>query len=782
MKLADDRFNRRLRLRLAAHPDALVAAEAQLGVDQRTISHFRFGLSEPYRRPAAASGDVLHQDVLVAPVLGADGRFFSRYLYHALENVTTDNRIDPPKSWSPGASESYFSRKIREGDAVILCDDVRDLWALTALILGTSLWESHVLLAPTQRGKWPEAWHTAEFWKSWKRVNIAMGIGSSNGLGGAAELDKKARTLARLMSRDVHRLLPHNATSWLAARLEGIRYDTFHKQIKDAALLKAADLKVDEGGQYSSAAGDDVSCSYLRGFLFEALEVLHQSEVEGRCTQRRKTVVVRSDRTLHTAEEMPSPAGTPKHERVFRLVPDGALLRCLPRASSDSTWRWSSTSAFLYGGATAPPLATLLHQIREHLRCSVWLPYPTDYDLLSCVVAATYCQQVFDAVPLILVNGPKGSGKTELSSAISHLCANSPGPIGLISAATLTRLADTSHGFIAIDDLEKIMSKRGDDAQFSELAQALKQSYKKESALRLLTDVNRDNQVQRLNFFGIKLINNTRGVDEILGSRMLTISTRQMPTGVSLPRNGRLGQEQRAQLRDNLHVWAFSHVRDIARTLAEIFPEVSTRDVEIFAPIRVIAQLSGSEAIERRVDEALGAKRENGSRTATEALEEALLSILTEAIAAQGRLRTVITVLEVQMRLKLREDPHLGKSSTTDISDVENPEWIGRQLKDVFAPIGAEPIRLEMHKRGTRFYPLGDAILSKAIGLENAQREQLLEDNNPRAFCAECPTCPYQSLCTMSERKLKADARWRNRARVDSNTTESSLGGEPGLH
>ena len=62
------------------------------------------------------------------------------------------------------------------------------------------------------------------------------------------------------------------------------------------------------------------------------------------------------------------------------------------------------------------------------------------------------------------------------------------------------------------------------------------------------------NALERLNFFGLKLINNTQGVDAILGSRMFTIATKRMPEGVTMATEGKLSFEERAQLRNDLHV------------------------------------------------------------------------------------------------------------------------------------------------------------------------------------------------------------------------------------
>jgi hypothetical protein len=99
---------------------------------------------------------------------------------------------------------------------------------------------------------------------------------------------------------------------------------------------------------------------------------------------------------------------------------------------------------------------------------------------------------------------------------MKDVCANSA-LVGQGSAATIARLIDLSRGFVVLDDIESIGSNKA-DAQFSELIQGLKLSYKKSTAAKIWTDI-KTMKVEKLNFFGIKMINNTTGVDAILGSR-----------------------------------------------------------------------------------------------------------------------------------------------------------------------------------------------------------------------------------------------------------------------
>jgi hypothetical protein len=281
----------------------------------------------------------------------------------------------------------------------------------------------------------------------------------------------------------------------------------------------------------------DINGSFHKGHLYYTVQALMREKVEieneeggmeEQIQETVKTVVVRSDGAILSAVMPPAPKGTPPAQRVLRLT-DGTLVSKMPAPSPYATWSWPSINRFHRakgegGNIRTRPLPVLVNDICDYLHNQVWLPHADDYTLLALAAVATYVQPVFDAVPLFLVNGPKGSGKTELGRAMKDVCANSA-LVGQGSAATIARLIDMSRGFVVLDDIESIGNNKA-DAQFSELIQGLKLSYKKSTAAKIWTDI-KTMKVEKLNFFGIKMINNTTGVDAILGSRMFVIQTRK---------------------------------------------------------------------------------------------------------------------------------------------------------------------------------------------------------------------------------------------------------------
>ncbi len=83
---------------------------------------------------------------------------------------------------------------------------------------------------------------------------------------------------------------------------------------------------------------------------------------------------------------------------------------------------------------------------------------------------------------------------------------------------------------MVIDDFEELGSRgRNGEAAFGDVQQIIKFAYKKETAYYDLNDAK--GELMRLRFYGVKVITNTQGVDEIVGSRMFKIATRTKLVG-----------------------------------------------------------------------------------------------------------------------------------------------------------------------------------------------------------------------------------------------------------
>lgn len=222
--------------------------------------------------------------------------------------------------------------------------------------------------------------------------------------------------------------------------------------------------------------------------------------------------------------------------------------------------------------------------------------------------------------------------------AMSQICANGS-VIGQTSAASIARYIDETRVFVVLDDLESLGTKgnSGKEANsFSELAQALKLSYNKSTGIKLWTDV-KTMKTEKLNFFGVKFINNTQGVDDILGSRMLHVQTRTMPAEARAEfheRQGLPAAKLRA-LRDELHTWAFENIGEVVRVYAELVSGKSDRAEEITAPLKMTAALVGDAEIEADFKTAIAMQRRKVIRPEdpVEVLWEALRNLVIQGFS-----------------------------------------------------------------------------------------------------------------------------------------------------
>lgn len=770
LRLANKAFRERLGRRLRANKATMDWLQTTRGFSPAVIEHFQIGLGEPYI-PNKETGEIATADALTAPLRGRDGQFYSKYVNYAVPDVTIDNRPKKLKAWSSGPARTYYSDQATEQKTrLFVCDGLKDLWALWDKLRGTELGEKLLLVTSTNGGSgYPDEWKLPGFWEQWEFVYLGHDSDEPDARTGKRAGDEHAKAIAKLAMREMRRVWPVGYKDWNDFFLAGKTVEDFEALLAGAYPLSLKELK-DDGPDRSTGLHEATPVSLVgafhNGYMYEPVDVLERiaDEETGELLERYRTMVVRSDGTLHSVAKMPAPKGTAAHRVVYRLVPDGTLLDGAPKPRTHATWSWNSIQDFLAGKSKPRPLREMVTQIKRHLQASVWLPFENDYTLLACVAVATYVQSIFDAVPLLLVTGAAGTGKTQLGIAMTEVCANSPNTaVGQISAASIARLIDQTRGFVVLDDLESIGNRRGGDAQFGELIQALKLSYNKMSAIKFWTNM-KTNALEQLNFFGIKLINNTQGVDAILGSRMFTIATRRMPEGVSIATEGKLSFEERTQLRNDLHVWAFQNAQAVAQAYGLVFPNKTTRSDEIAAPLKVVALLSGDEGIARSLDAALAhqAKVDVQPETPEQVLREALERIIVTSFEQRGMVRTIVTVFELCMQAALMVDSaNFGKTSTTDLSDIESPEVVGRFLKQHFVKPGAEQVRFQLFGKYLRGYVLEDEFVQKVLtkffpdGVSDAPREA-----DPKDFCQGCPSCAYRERCDIrASREAKEGVR-----------------------
>lgn len=573
---------------------AAMAALFSFGLNGASVDRLHLGLKEPYR----GRRDGLEvTDALCFPLLGEGMRPLGRYAFLNLPGVTGSPVHE--RTWGPGPALTYRLGDFRPDATAVVACDVVDAWIAWQMARGGH--PDVAFLSRSHEGGWPPEWRSPSFWSGFDRVILLPGRGSGDFLLDVAPGMGRTPLLARLP-----------ADCGALADLADGRSDT----VFDGLLSSASPWEIeipDAGGQDEgdevggalfAAAPLELTGGLAGGHLYypfavERRSVERPSRGVERVVHAYETMMVRSDGRMLTAERLPAPVGTPTDMRVLALS-DGTRVREPPGLPGASSWSLSSIEAFSrWRREGGPPpfraLPDLLRDVEAFLRSRVWLPERDAHLLAAGYVLLSHVHALFDAIPLLLVIGPRASGKSELGEAIARLSLNGA-VAGQLRAAGVIRFLDENRGLIVLDDMDGIGT--ASVVGSSELAQTLKVSYKRATARKPIAD--RGGRVRVANFFGPKVVSRTRPVDDVLGSRMLAIRTGAMPGDLVLGADA-FEDDVLDVLRDELHCWAMASVDEVRAAYLPLAAVRSDRFEEIAAGMRAIAGLAG-EGIPKRMD------------------------------------------------------------------------------------------------------------------------------------------------------------------------------------
>lgn len=351
--------------------------------------------------------------------------------------------------------------------------------------------------------------------------------------------------------------------------------------------------------------------------------------------------------------------------------------------------------------------------------------------------------------------GGLGSGTTNLGRALASVGCNASIITGQTSAATAARVLDQLGGLAVFDDLEQIGNRSG-DGDFGEFVQQLKVSYKKDTATKAWTNT-KTMRVEKLDFYGVKVITNTQGADAILSTRMLRVYTRKLPKEAlnSVTRSQPLSGSELQDLRDHLHIWTMENVRAIAHQYRTFHANHTDRQEEITAPLRTLSALIDHPVLGTQLQAAIALKdREPAAELAsTDLVREAVKSLVQQGFWDRLNLKQLM----LEMRLMVGED--WGKKTTTEIPEWQEPRWVGRTLRsEQLVDPHVREDRPRLWGEQTRVVSLENTFVAEALNEmdeRGVERSQLMKQ--PLEFCLPrpCPECPYATICEMRPIKEK---------------------------
>lgn len=725
------------------------------GLKQETIEHFHLGLS------TYDKGDSPFKDALSFPLMDAAGIPRKRWLRYKIPGLTEGG---PPKStgWASGSAGVYWLTPMEGRTSIFVCEGAKDGWWLWQAIQGTLLADTLCIISSTHGSVIPVDWKDVTFWQGWEHVYLGQDADEAG--------DTMARKLRESAGRDVQRIrIPEGKGKDWTDFFKGGGTPAEFQQLLHSAGVFDVEVRILEEPTLPHQVGlhaatpVDVNSAFVNGHLYQPFRVLErqveeQQAADGTKTevvlQRYRTLVLRSDGVACTFDYLPAPRGTPKEDLVLALS-DGTIIQKVPVVDeAKATFSLAGITRLREASRNGTSAMTMtsedmLSKVEQHLRAAVVLPYQEDYAVLTYVVVVSYAQQIFDAVPLILVVGSAGSGKTDLGRALANVSCNSSIITGQTSAATAARVLDQLNGLAVFDDLEEIGS-RSADGEFSEFIQQLKVSYKKDTATKSWTNT-KSMKVEKLNFYGVKVITNTQGADGILSTRMLRVYTRKLPKDAleGLMRHTLLTTLELQELRDNLHIWVMENVSRIDHQYRTFHASHSDRQEEITAPLRVLSELLPHPKLSEQLLTALKMKESEpvAEMSPVDLLREAVKSLIQQGYWD----RISVKQLMLEMRLMVGED--WGRKSTTEIMDWQEPRWVGRTLRaEQIVDPHSKDDRPRLWGEQTRIVALEKAFVAETLTeFDEKGIEHAVAMKQPLEFCLPrpCEECPYATLCEM---------------------------------
>lgn len=739
----------RARRRLLRNKPVLNWLFEEIGVGMNIVERFHLGLSEKIKSDGGA--DL----VLSFPVMGADGKPKKRRMYRTITEIISNE--EKGEIWCAGAALVYFSGSIRNKKRVLICDNIFDVWRLSHLIGNRTGAKDLLITSSSRPNSIPREFQSRSFFAQFEEIYFGHDGDETGRLAAASFRNYCFADVKQI-------LLPKNKEDWRSILSKNNGFSSFIRLLDQSPFISSGEDPIresDENGELGEFAIETVNCNgaYVNSrmyypYMVERRELQQTSHKEGSTEKvvvySYQTKVVRSDGEVLDIRYLPAPKGTPTNARVL-VLSDGTRIDQVPSPNHYATWHVESINEYIRAKRARSETIhrsfdLLLSDLIDHFRRSVWLLFEDDYAILALYSAMSYVYNIFEAIPLLLVYGPKGSGKSELGAAIEQVSFNSK-IIGQSSAASTVRILNESRGLIVFDDLESI-KLQGEKNGFNEIHQMLKLSYKKKTSKKFITD--KSGKTVLLDFFGPKVINNTRGADSILASRMITIQTHKFPfdlkhgrdlTGSSL--------EFCFNLRNELHSWAMNNCSVIDRHYRSLFPSTGIdRTEEIFLPLKSLALLSAkTDVIEKinRASEQFGLEILVPIGT-----NDLILEALKSCIA--GGYVTEVALPHIQLQIAFLIENKAEYRRGTVSREWKHAQTVGNLLQEYrFRDPQVKVRRARLYGKETRIYKLDKKFVESVLKEISESETATLQKNTKSAFdfCENrnCSDCLYNVCC-----------------------------------
>ncbi|NPV92433.1 MAG: hypothetical protein HPY50_16845 [Firmicutes bacterium] len=445
--------------------------------------------------------------------------------------------------------------------------------------------------------------------------------------------------------------------------------------------------------------------------------------------------LITSDREII---DLPSPISEDPLELISWVVNGTELL--LKRPLETAPRRWSKTGnpysidVFLKGEEKKVNTPDLYRAIEAVFRRHYYTTEDYDYVILALFTMMGYYYDLHDAVPYIYLNGQPDTGKTTICILLQHMGFNAE-LVSNISTASLYREAEQKQMTLILDEQEGITSRRATDEK-PDYAAILKDGYKRTGTIKR-QDPKNPGVTQEFEVYSPIVIANVMGIDDIIGSRAIPITTKAAPREViasiqkARPSDPKFRNET-ALIRDMLYCWVMQnheYLRELPKM--DVGDTVINRAGELFQPILALATYIDHEDKTRelklleRLNQGLPSKEYKRevikSKDTRELLREACLLALADQKAAEKGKAAWVSVNTIFDRLVEVNGQRMPYMTVAWIGkEIQMAGWIkskkDRDRKEIMEPKRNETTNLiidgsaTVKKRVTVYYLRHDLL------------------------------------------------------------------------
>ena len=306
----------------------------------------------------------------------------------------------------------------------------------------------------------------------------------------------------------------------------------------------------------------------------------------------------------------------------------------------ENRWKPESIQKYLADEEVEINAYQIFNEIKELYKYYLDFEEPALYDFFSIWCIGTYFHPLFSSFPYVLLNGGKETGKSKTLKLTSMFAFNSEFTASLSTASTF-RIIEANRSSLMIDELENINS--GDNPEFRSV---ILSGYENGASVIRCGDHTSGFEIQRFKSYSPKVFANIGGVEDVLGSRLIYVTTSRSGNKDISEREIYLLDPKFQEVRNNLYLLLMKYHKEIKEIYLYIHNEMSFtgREWQLWKPIFSIAtfldSIAGVDEVFRTMFDLATKKYDEKSQIGEDEMEHIVISGLMELVEDEKEIQS----------------------------------------------------------------------------------------------------------------------------------------------